>query len=419
MTLGHEVSRVEFVGCFQQDDWSAEFGTRATMPGGAPIVHHPMRPLDCLARALVASATVIACSGGGGSTGPGRELAAVGRFERGATVRLVARAGVSPADSLVTDVVVTPATAGQVNGTNVRLVETGPLTLSARASDGRPLSLTLDVQLPPSVWFDAAAAGNRDIYRMALDGGELTRLTTTAGDHSHPALTGGAVVFTCRRDGNAEHYSLPAAGGAEARLTTTPSNETEPALSRDGTMVAFVSDAAGAPRVYVAAQSIVGPARLSDPGFGFGGSIESHPSWSPGGDRIALVATPSGGANLFLATSAANSLPAVAPGSGAGATVVEPAWSPDGNLIAFASTRAGTTQIFLLDLRTGTVSQLTSGPTPAGQPAWLPDGRLVFTRFDGSATSLWWTETDAPGTPVQIPLVGLSAPGDPAGDANP
>jgi hypothetical protein len=384
----------------------------------ARIVPHPMRPLNSLARALLASATLVGCSGNGGSTGPGPELAAVGRLERGATVRMVARTELSAADSLVTEVALTPASAGEVSGTSVRFVEAGPVTLSARASDGRTLSLTLDVALPPTVWFDAAAAGNRDIYRVALDGGELTRLTTAAGDDSHPAVAKGTAVFTSRRDGNAELYAVPSAGGAEARLTTTAANETDPAISRDGAMVAFVSDDAGAPRVYVAPRTLAGPARLSDAGFGFGGSLESHPSWSPDGDRIALVATASGRANLFLATSAANSLPTAAPGSGAGATDVEPAWSPDGNLIAFASTRAGTTQIFLLDLRTGTTSQLTSGPTPAGQPAWLPDGRLVFTRFDGSATSLWWTETDALAVPVEIPLAGVLAPGDPAGDAN-
>jgi TolB protein len=344
---------------------------------------------------------------------------AVGRLERGATVRLVARDGLSPADSLVTDVVVAPASAGEVTGSSVRLLAVGAVTLSGRAADGRAISTTLDVALPPTVWFDATAAGNRDLYRVALDGGELTRLTTAPGDDWHPAVASGAVVFASRRDGNAELYALPAGSGGETRLTTTPGNESDPALSRDGSEVAFVSDATGAPRVYVAPVTLAAPARLSDAGFGFGGSLESHPSWSPDGARIGFVSTANGQANLFLTAAAAGSLPAAAPGSGSGTTDVEPAWSPDGNRIAFASTRAGTTQIFLLDLRTGTTSQLTTGPSAAGQPAWLPDGRVVFTRFEGSASSLWWMETEAPGAPVQIPVTGVLAPANPAGDEAP
>jgi dipeptidyl aminopeptidase/acylaminoacyl peptidase len=392
---------------------------RQAMRLARPIVRQPMRPLNILPGVLLASAALLACGGDLGTTGPAARLSAVGRLERGATVRLVAREGVSPADSLVTEVVASPASAAEVTGSSVRLLVVGNVTLSARASDGRVISTALDVALPPTVWFDAAAAGNRDIYRMALDGGDVGRLTTASGDDAHPTVAGGAVVFTSRRDGNAELYAVGAAGGAETRLTSTAANETEPALSQDGATVAFVSDAGGAPRVFVAPGTLAGPARLSTAAFGFGGSLESHPSWSPTGDRLVLVATANGAANLFLAASAAGSLPSAVAGSGASATDVEPAWSPDGSRIAFASTRAGTTQIFLLDLRTGSISQLTSGPAAAGQPAWLPDGRLVFTRFDGSATSLWWTETEAPAAPVQIPLTGLVAPGNPAGDAMP
>jgi Tol biopolymer transport system component len=378
-----------------------------------------MRLPKSLPGVFLVSASLLACAGHDGATGPGPRLSAIGRLERGATVRLVAREGASPADSLVTEVEVTPASAGEVAESTVLLLEAGMVTVSARASSGRTISTTLDVALPPTVWFDAAAAGNRDIYRVALDGGELARLTTASGDDWHPAVAGGTMVFASRRDGNAELYALPAAGGGETRLTTTSGNETDPALSRDGAMVAFVSDAAGAPRVYVAPSTLAAPARLSDPGFGFGGSLESHPTWSPDGARIALVSTANGQANLFLTAAAAGSLPVAAPGSGSGTTDVEPAWSSDGNRIAFASTRAGTTQIFLLDLRTGATSQLTTGPSAAGQPAWLPDGRLVFTRFDGSASTLWWTETDAPGAPVQITLDGVLAPADPAGDGKP
>ena len=363
-----------------------------------------MRLFVPTAARLLACAALFACGGDGGSTDPGQRLVAVGRLERGSTVRLVAREGASAADSLVSAVTVTPATAGTVSGTSVRLLQRGSVSVSARTSEGRTLTVVLDVAVPPTVFFDAVAASNRDIYSVALDGGELKRWTTATAEDSHASVATGTLVFSSTRSGNGELYSMPTtAGGIEQRLTTTAANETQPTLANGGARVAFVSDAGGASRVYVAPLSLVAPARLSPASFGFGGSLESDPTWSPTGDRIAFMATANGRANLFLSSSTAGSLPAAIAGSGAGQTDVEPAWSPDGNRIAFGSTRAGSTQIFLLDLRTGAFSQVTQGSSPSGQPGWLPDGRLVFTEFAGAESTLWWVDPADGLAPAEIP----------------
>jgi Tol biopolymer transport system component len=373
-----------------------------------PIVSLAMPRLGFAAAALLACASLGGCAGDATSTAPGAQLVAVGRLERGGTIRLVARGGLPAADSAVHDVVVTPASAGTVSGPVVRLLAVGAATVAATTSDGRTLTLALDVAAPPSVWFDAVASGNRDIYRVALDGGDLARLTTAAGDDASPTVSGGTLVYTSTRDGNAELYAQPEGGGAERRLTATAANEGEPALSADGTRVAYVSDASGAPRVYVASATLDAPARLTAAAFGFGGSLEAHPGWSPSGDRIALVATADGRATVYVSSSAPASAPAALDGLGTQWADVEPAWSPDGRRIAFASTRAGTTQLFVVDLQSGAVTPLTTGSAAAGQPTWLPDGRLVFVRYDGGATSLWWLDPDAAGEPVQIPLAGVA-----------
>ena len=171
-----------------------------------------------------------------------------------------------------------------------------------------------------------------------------------------------------------------------------------------------MSDVGGAPRVYVAPTPLANPARLTVGTFGFGGSIETNPTWSPTRDRIALVSTANGQANLFIATATAGATPTAVAGSGTGLTDVEPAWSPDGNRIAFASTRAGTTQIFLLDVRTGAFTKVTNDASPAGQPGWLSDGRLVFTQFAGSESTLWWVDPSESAPPTQIPTGGVLQP---------
>jgi len=171
-------------------------------------------------------AAMICCSGNSDGTAPGERLEVVGRMERGATIRVVARDGLSAADSVVTDVTITPAVAGGVSGATVTLLQIGSATISARASDGRTLSTTFDVAIPPTVYFDAVAAGNRDIYSVSLDGRELTRRTTSAADDAQPTVAASAIVFVSSRDGNRELYSMPTVvGGAEQRLTTTAANE--------------------------------------------------------------------------------------------------------------------------------------------------------------------------------------------------
>ena len=360
---------------------------------------------------FVTFAAFIGCGGDSDTTATGQRLVAVGRSERGATIRLVARDGLSAADTLVTAVTVSPTIAGAVTGATVSLLQIGAITISARASDGHMLTTTLDVANPPTVYFDALASGNRDVYSIGLDGRGLTRRTTSPADDAQPTVVAAAIVFVSMRDGNGELYSIPTAiGGAEQRLTTTAANESQPAFAAGGALLAYVSDVSGAPRVYVAPTPLANPARLSAASFGFGGSIESSPTWSPTRDRIALVATANGSANLFIASATAGATPAAVAGSANGQTDVEPAWSPDGNRIAFASTRAGTTQIFLLDPRTGALTQATNGATPAGQPGWLSDGRLLFTRFAGGESTLWWMDPSDPAPPTQIPTGGVVQP---------
>jgi Tol biopolymer transport system component len=73
------------------------------------------------------------------------------------------------------------------------------------------------------------------------------------------------------------------------------------------------------------------------------------------------------------------------------------ALSPDGTRLAFVSTRGGhRAHIWLLDLRTGKLKNLTSGPEVAGDPAgpdshfrpsWSPDGRWIA--FSSDRDTVW------------------------------
>jgi Tol biopolymer transport system component len=361
----------------------------------------------CCALSLLA--VLPACGGGDGITPPpppppvGLTIAATGRLERSSTVTLaVTKAGVAVTPTLTFQ----PADGAQVLADgSVKLLREGALTVTATAGESTG-STTLQVAAPPVVVFDRVIAGNRDIWRVDLDGQNLVQLTTNPGDDQDPTVVKGSVVFVSYRTGNAELYSMPLAGGAaEVKLTSTSRDETTPSLSADGTKLAFSGVASGVTKIYTSAANASGPVQLV-PGTG-ADVIETAPSWSASAS-VAFVSTAAGTADIVQVVG--NGAPT--PLAASSAADVEPAWSADGQTLAFVSTRNGPVEIFLRS-SAGTVTQLTSGAGARSNPAWTPDGRLVYVDTTGGVTHLRWVDPAVPATSYLIET-GAGAVGNPA-----
>ncbi|HEU4453245.1 MAG TPA: hypothetical protein VFR81_09300, partial [Longimicrobium sp.] len=217
--------------------------------------------------------------------------------------------------------------------------------------------LLVSAPLVPTVVFDMLVSGNRDIYRMGIDGNDLTRLTDNTGDDRDPTVAEGSVVFTSYRHGNAELYrvSLKALNVGETRLTTTTDNETSPALSPDGTRLAFIrSNASVLGKLWLAASDATGATQPTS-SFGFSGDVETGPSWFSAA-KLTFVSTTAGSADLYNLLVPGS--PTKAPHQMNDIGDVDPAWNPDGRL-AFASSRSGGTDLYAISAG-GELSQLTS-----------------------------------------------------------
>jgi Tol biopolymer transport system component len=355
---------------------------------------------------------LLAISSCGESTAPASpRLVALGRLERGLTVRFVVVTGADTASVPANTLALSPGgSAAMQSDGSVLLVGTGMLAATVTVSDGTTVSASFTISAPPKILFDMVVDGNRDIYRASLDGNDVERLTTDQADDVHPSMARGRVVFSSYRDGRAELYELGASGGAgDRRLTITSANNTAAALSPDGRRLAYVRDDGTAPKVWLAAADATGGAPLTA-GFGSAASVEGSPTWSARSDTLAIMATALGAPSIYRVVASLGASPLVVAKPNGNVAYVEPAWSADGKRIAFVSGgAAGPSQIVVLDLATGSSTTLTRGTSSAGQPAWLPDGRLVFTVFTAGAGRLFWLDPAAPDVVYPIAVTGTDS----------
>jgi Tol biopolymer transport system component len=340
---------------------------------------------------LLAAALAAACGGDIAAPVPTLSAEVAGRLERGSVVTL--RAALDgrpvPPDSVRWSASAEDAAILTTPG-RARLLRTGSVTLTA-AVGAAQTTVRLDVAAPPIIVFDRAVDSNRDIWRVALDGGDLVRLTDHPSDDLHPTVAGGWVWFTSYRAGQPDIHRVRLEGGAAERVTAG-GGRTEPAVSRDGSRLAFVRLLAGSPRVHTSSAAGADERRVTA-GAAHDVAVEARGEWSPDGARLLFVTTAGGSAGVWVHTPASN---AFTPLFQSPFPDLTPAWSPDGGRVVFASARDGNTDLYLYTLASAATTRLTMRAGSEGQPVWLADGRIVFTASSAGESQLMWLDLTAP-----------------------
>jgi gamma-glutamyltranspeptidase/glutathione hydrolase len=233
--------------------------------------------------------------------------------------------------------------------------------LSPDGRDGRALrtagtAIERDPAWSPdgrSMAFAADAGSGFDIHVTPIGGGDSRRMTRLEGDERWPSWTpDGRLVFS-HRDGSRWRLMIVDAAG-EREPEPVVADDTaqivrEGRVSPDGKRIAYISDRDnddGDTDVWVAEIAPGRGGRVTRSRISQVRGLESHPTWSPDGQRLAFFAVREGAGSVWVAAveeapDASDEPPSIRLRPGPQPVLVSrrggmPAWSPDGKRIAIA-----------------------------------------------------------------------------------
>jgi TolB protein len=239
-----------------------------------------------------------------------------------------------------------------------------PSLSPAWSPDGRRMAYTAFVRSGQPIVLQDLATGSRELVPGTDEGLNITPAFSPDGRrlaYAHGTEAGTDIYL----------YGLGgsrAAGGASAERITTGrfSDNLSPAWSADGQRIAFISNRARTPQLYVMGADGTGQEVLGRFDFGATGTT-SAPAWSPDGLLIAFHRDVGGVPQLFVLDVATRALRQL---TGAGRNE-DPSWAPDSRHLVFVSSRTGARELWIVDLETGRLRQLTR-VAGARLPAWSP-----------------------------------------------
>jgi len=228
------------------------------------------------------------------------------------------------------------------------------------------------------IYFTSTRTGHKEIWSMDYDGANQHQITRYGNITMTPAVSpdGGRLAYTSYAAGNPDIYVLALDTGRQLTFRNLAGHlNTTPSFSPDGKRIVYAGSRTADTQIYLADSSGGNAIRLTD---SHGVSIE--PAFNPRtGDQIAFVSGRSGVPQVYVMDTSGSNVRKLSGGQG---DAVNPAWAPNGQLLAFSWTRGyapGNYNIFVMDVAGGNLLQLTYGAGKNEHPSWAPDGRhIVF-----------------------------------------
>lgn len=196
-------------------------------------------------------------------------------------------------------------------------------------------------------------------------------------------------LFVSYKIGQPKIYSCDFDDGTLKRVSYLKGNQLMPSLSPRQDCLAFISDVAGNPDLFI--QDFV-------PGKGATGkprqlysapmAAQGSPTFSPDGKKIAFVSNKDGTARIYTIPASGGDDPVLLTKKNRDNTC--PVWSPDGKKLAYCAQTNGVRQIWIYDFIKQEEHQLTEGHTHKENPTWAPNSlHLMFNTATSQSAELF------------------------------
>ncbi|WPU64457.1 TolB family protein [Peredibacter starrii] len=211
---------------------------------------------------------------------------------------------------------------------------------------------------------------NIDLKMFDLKTKKMTTISERPGINSGAIFSAneGLIYLTLSYSGNADIYEMNTATGAMKKVTSHYGDDVDPSITRDGKMMAFLSNRPGRAHVYTMDPS---DTEKSVKRVSFVGQFNAAPRFSPDGKEIAFTSWVDNGFDLYRIGADGNNLVRLTKNFGSNE---EPSYSGDGEFIIFTSKRVvnrkAVQDIYIMNREGEILGQLTQDFGRCFSPQW-------------------------------------------------